>query len=68
MISTSIHDVKKIWVTKSRRVWPKKSKIKSWVRDIRIQFGDDDSVNERVEITLYATSKGKIEIKRGEEI
>ena len=68
MISTSIHDVKKIWVTKSRRVFPKDHKIKSWVRDIRIQFGDDDTVNERVEITLYATSKGKIEIKRGEEI
>ena len=67
MIYQSIHDIKKIWVTKSRRVFPKNSKIKSWVRDIRIQFGDD-SVNERFELSLYSKSKGQLEIKRGEEI
>ena len=67
MISQSIHDIKKIWVTKSRRVFPKENKIKSWVRDIRIQFGDDP-VNERFELSLYSNSKGKITIKHEETI
>ena len=67
MICQSIHDIKKIWVTKSRRVFPKENKIKSWVRDIRIQFGDDP-VNERFELSVYSDSKDKITIKHGEEI
>ena len=68
MVTSTIHDVKKIWVTKTRRVWPKNSKIKSWVRDIRIQFGDGNMVSERMEITIYAKYKGQLEIKRGEEL